>query len=101
MSLLLTSGSYIKYTFAKGFIKGFGISAGHSSVSVRNTLDPRVTLPGYLTLNAGMRYCYKHFKIAANFNNITNKTYWTGAYNSVYKWPGEPANFMVNIGYDF
>ncbi len=96
-----TSGSYIKYTFAKGFTKGFGISAGHSSVSVRNTLDPAVTLPGYLTLNAGMHYSYKRFRIAANFNNITDKKYWTGAYNSIYKWPGEPANFMINMGYSF
>ena len=96
-----TSGSYIRYTFAKGFLKGFGISAGHSSVSLRNTLDPDITLPGYLTLNAGMHYSYKHFKIAANLNNITNKVYWTGAYNSVYKWPGEPINFMMNIAYEF
>lgn len=96
-----TSGSYIKYTFANGFLKGFGISAGHSSVSVRNTLNPDVTLPGYLIVNAGIHYSYKRFKIAANFNNITNKIYWTGAYNSIYKWPGDPRNFMVNIGYAF
>ncbi|HEY5406663.1 MAG TPA: TonB-dependent siderophore receptor, partial [Ginsengibacter sp.] len=44
-----TSGSYIKYTFAKGDIKGLGFSIGHSSVSIRNTLDPDITLPGYIT----------------------------------------------------
>ncbi|MEO5908837.1 MAG: TonB-dependent siderophore receptor [Ginsengibacter sp.] len=96
-----TSNSYIKYTFEKGFLKGFGISAGHSSVSLRNTLDPEVTLPGYLTINTGLQYRYKHFKIAANFNNITNKVYWTGGYNSIYKWPGEPSNFILNLQYAF
>lgn len=96
-----TTNSYIRYTFTKGILKGFGLSAGHSSVSVRNTLQPGITLPGYLILNTGMHYSYKHFKMAANLNNITNKIYWAGAYNSVYKWPGEPENFMVNIGYVF
>ncbi|MEO8416403.1 MAG: TonB-dependent siderophore receptor [Ginsengibacter sp.] len=96
-----TSGSYIRYTFAKGLLKGFGISAGHSSESIRNTLDPAVTLPGYLIINAGIHYSYKHFKIAANLDNITSKVYWTGAYNSVYKWPAKPINCMMNIGYEF
>ena len=95
-----TSGSYIKYTFAGGAIKGLGFSVGHSSVGARNTLDPKITLPGYLTINAGMHYSYEHFKIAVNLDNITNKVYWTGAYNSIYKWPGKPANFMISIGYE-
>ncbi len=96
-----TSGSYIKYTFASGALKALGSSIGHSSVSLRNTLDPDITLPGYLTLNAGIHYSYQHFKIAANLNNITNVVYWSGAYNSVYKWPGQTENFMVNVGYEF
>ena len=94
-----TSGSYVKYTFANGFLKGFGISAGHSSVSRRNTLDPGIILPGYIIFNAGLQYTYQHFKIAAILENITNKTYWTGAYNNTYKWPGEPMNFLVNVSY--
>ncbi|HVW98182.1 MAG TPA: TonB-dependent receptor [Mucilaginibacter sp.] len=93
------SGSWIKYTFDKGFIKGFGLMAGHSSVSSRNTLNPDVLLPGYLIFNGGAFYKYDHLKIAMNFNNITNKTYWTSAYNNVNKWPGAPANVMLNIGY--
>ena len=96
-----TTNSYIRYTFAKGLLKGFGISAGHSSESIRNTLDPSVTLPGYLIINAGIHYRYKDFKIAVNLDNITNKVYWTGAYNSLYKWPGKPINCMMNVGYEF
>ncbi|MGH2565448.1 MAG: TonB-dependent siderophore receptor, partial [Ginsengibacter sp.] len=96
-----TSGSYLKYTFLKGALKGFGISAGHASVSARNTLDDDVVLPGYVIFNAGIHYSYDHFAIAANLDNITNRTYWPGAYNSVYKWPGEPINFMLNIAYRF
>lgn len=96
-----TSSSWIKYTFTDSFIKGFGISAGHSSVSARNTLDPDIILPGYIIFNAGVHYKYQHLKLAFNLNNITNKTYYTGAYNNVNKWPGTPRNFMANLGYAF
>jgi iron complex outermembrane receptor protein len=96
-----TSGSWIKYTFNKGALKGFGISAGHSSVSARNTLAPNIILPGYLIINGGIHYKYKHFAVAMNINNLTNKIYWMGAYNNINKWPGAPRNFMVNLGYNF
>lgn len=96
-----TSGSWINYTFTSGFIKRFGISAGHSSVGMRNTLDSNVILPGYVVINAGVHYKFNHFKIAMIINNIANKTYWTGAYNNVNKWPGTPRNMMFNLGYAF
>jgi len=95
------SGSWIKYTFSKGAIKGFGVSAGHSGVGGRNTLNPATTLPGYLVINAGLHYKYKHFILALNAYNITNETYWMGAYNNVNKWPGAPRSFMMNLGYQF
>lgn len=96
-----TSGSWIKYTFTNGFLKGFGLSAGHTQVDERATLDPTITLPGYFLINAGIQYAYKHYKFAMNVYNITNQTYWIGAYNNVSKWPGEPRNAMVNLGYVF
>ena len=96
-----TSGSYIKYMFSNRFLKGFGLAAGHSFVGFRNTLDPKVTLPGYVIFNAGFQYTFRHFKVAAMWENVTNKTYWTGAYNNIYKWAGEPTNFMMNMSYRF
>lgn len=98
---LNSSSSWIKYTFDKGFIKGFGFAAGTSQESKRNTLDPNITLPGYLILKGEMHYTYKHFIAAIIVNNITNETYWTGAYNNVNKWPGQPRNYLINIGYKF
>jgi iron complex outermembrane receptor protein len=96
-----SGSSWIKYTFGKTAIKGLSVSAGCSFASERHTLDPAVTLPGYFIVNGGIRYTYKHISVAANLNNITNKIYWTGAYNSVSKWPGSPRNCMVNLGYSF
>ena len=96
-----TTNSWIKYTFNKGALKGFGIAAGHSQVSARNTLTKGLTLPGYLVMNAGIRYTHKHFIAAINLNNISNKVYWIGAYNNVNKWPGSPRNYMISAGYNF
>lgn len=96
-----TSGSWIKYDFKKGWVKGFGISVGHSEVGSRNTLDPATILPGYLILNAGIHYTYKRYTLAMNVYNITNQIYWTGAYNNANKWPGEPRNLLINLDYKF
>ena len=95
------SGSWIKYTFKTGFLKGFGLSAGHSQVGERTTLDPGTNLPAYLVINGGIHYTHKHYRFAFNLYNITNQTYWMGAYNNVNKWPGQPRNGMLNLGYIF
>jgi iron complex outermembrane receptor protein len=96
-----TSNSWIKYSIAKGFLKKFGIVAGHSQVSKRSTLDTDFQLPEFVILNAGLLYTGEHVNIGVNVNNLTNKTYWTAAYNNVNKWPGAPRNLMVRIGYQF
>ena len=96
-----TSGSWIKYIFTKGAVKGLGIYVGHSAVGTRTTLDSTINLPSYVILSGGVNYKYKHFIIALNVNNITNEVYWMGAYNNVNKWPGAPRNFMINLGYKF
>jgi iron complex outermembrane recepter protein len=96
-----SSASWVKYAFNKNSLKGFGISIGHSFVGTRNTLDPTITLPSYFLLNGGINYGYKKISIALNVNNITNQTYWMGAYNNVNKWPGAPRNYMINLGFKF
>ena len=96
-----SGSSWIKYEFKKGGLKGFGISSGYLQAGERNTLDPSITLPGYVTLNGAVQYTYKHFMLALRAENITNKTYWMAAYNNVSKWPGEPRNFMLNLQYKF
>lgn len=95
------STSWIKYSFRKGPLKNISLFAGHTSISRRNTLQPGFTLPGYIILNGGVGYKFGKFSLEGLVNNITNKTYWQGAYNTSYKWPGAPINMMVNIGYRF
>lgn len=95
------SGSRIKYSFTKGFLKDFGISVGHSQAGVRNTLDENVVLLGYCIFNAGAQYNYNRISVGFNLNNIANKTYWSAAYNNISKWPGAPRNYMIRLGYYF
>ena len=96
-----SSSSWIKYNFNKGKLKGFGIAAGHTQASIRNTLESGFTLPGYLVLNSGVQYSKSHFTLAVNLNNILNTTYWASAYNNTSKWPGEPRNLRLRFGYRF
>jgi iron complex outermembrane recepter protein len=98
---LNSGGSWIKYTFSQGRIKDFGLSVGCTGVGQRSTLDPSITLPGYFILSGGLHYSHKHYLFALNANNLTNQTYWMGAYNSVNKWPGAPRNLMLHLGYRF
>jgi iron complex outermembrane recepter protein len=95
------SGSWIKYTIADGFLKGLGLSVGHSQVGERTTFDPAITLPSYFILTGGVHYNYKRYRFALNVYNITNQTYWMGAYDNINKWPGAPRNWMLNVGYVF
>lgn len=95
------SSSWIKYSFKTGVLKGLGLAVGHSEASSRNTLDKGFALPGYVILNGGVRYFRSKFSVAVNLNNMTNTTYWVGAYNNVSKWPGAPRNMMFTAGYTF
>jgi iron complex outermembrane receptor protein len=72
---LHTSDGWVKYSFAKGFLKGFGVIGGHSQVSNRSTLDADLKLPGFCSFNAGLLYTGKHATMAFNVNNLINKTY--------------------------
>jgi iron complex outermembrane recepter protein len=98
---LNSSASWIKYSFNKNNTKGFGISIGHSFVGQRTTLDPTVNLHSYFLLNGGISFGFKKISTAVIINNITNQTYWMGAYNNINKWPGAPTNIMINLGYKF
>ena len=96
-----SSTSWVKYNFSKGWLKGFGLSGGHTQAGKRNTLVSSVTLPGYCVLNGGIHYTANRINIALNINNLFNTSYWSAAYNNTNKWPGAPRNFMLRLGYNF
>lgn len=95
------SNAFIKYSVHKGFLKNAGFNTGYALVTKRNTLDKSLTLPAYCVINAGLFYNIQHFSVACNVENITNKIYYTSAYNNVNKWPGKPRNFLIRVSYMF
>lgn len=94
-----SSSSWIKYQVNSGVLKGFALAIGHAQVGIRNTLKTGFLLPGYTVLNAALQYRYQHLNFAVNLNNITNKEYWSGGYNSINKWAGTPRNYTLRVGY--
>jgi iron complex outermembrane receptor protein len=95
-----SGNGFFKYNFSKGFLTGFSINAGYLFAGRRNTLEKDFQLPGYFTVQGGINYQWKPITISFLVNNIGNVTYWSGAYNNIYKWPGEGRNFLVKLNWD-
>lgn len=95
------SGSWIKYSFTEGKIKGLGLAIGHSQVSKRETFVRTLQLPSYVVFNSAAYYKVDRFTIGVNFNNIFDKKYLIGGYNYQRNFTGAPSNFLVNVGYTF
>jgi iron complex outermembrane recepter protein len=95
------SGSWIKYSFNEGVIKGLGLAIGHSQVSKRETFVRALQLPSYVVFNTAAYYKVDRFTIGVNFNNIFDKKYLSGGYNYQRNFTGAPSNFLVNVGYTF
>ncbi|GGF06904.1 TonB-dependent siderophore receptor [Flavobacterium limi] len=95
------SGSWIKYSFNEGKIKGLGLAIGHSQVSERETFVRTLQLPSYVVFNTAAYYKVDRFTIGVNFNNIFDKKYLVGGYNYQRNFTGAPSNFLVNVGYTF
>lgn len=103
-------GIWAKYSFDKGVLDGIGVALGSNFVTERNTFDTFVevdgqplglTLPGYMIVDAALYYRVNRFNIAANFNNIFDKTHWVGGYSYTRLFPGAPSNFLLSVGYTF
>ncbi len=95
-----SGNGFFKYSFSKSSLTGFSVNAGYSFAGRRNTLEKDFRLPGYFTVQGGVNYAWKPITISFLMNNIGNIAYWSGAYNNIYKWPGEGRNFMVKINWD-
>ena len=79
------SNLFLNYTFQDGAAKGLGIGVGYSLVGNRQgDLQNTFTVGSYGLLNAALSYEWskKKYRVALNFNNITNAKYISGVTNS-------------------
>ncbi|WPP50094.1 TonB-dependent receptor [Catalinimonas niigatensis] len=94
-------GFWARYTIGSGNLQGIGFALGGNFVTERTTFDAGLMLPGYTVFDAAVYYEVNKFKIAANFNNVLDKTHWVGGYSYTRLYPGAPRNFMMNVAYTF
>lgn len=55
-------------------------------------------VPGYTAVDAAINYQYKNMSVDLNIKNLTDKTYFSCAYECAY---GEPRSFMATLKYRF
>ena len=97
-------GVWGKFTIDQGLLEGLGIGFGSNFISERVTFDTYtlgLKLPGYVVSDAAIFYKVDRFNISANFNNLFNKTHWTGGYSYTRLFPGAPRNYLLNVAYTF
>lgn len=101
---------WFNYTFQKGFLKNYGISAGFSSLLNRETsweypAEGVGKLPDYFKLDGSIFWAKDRLKISFNLYNILNDYLYSGSYTSYlhsYFWIAEPPrNVRLNLTYNF
>lgn len=93
---------WTRYNLESQKIKGIGFGAGVQYSGTKLPLYIRdFELPAYTLFDAAIYYSPAGSKVqlAANLNNILNKTYWVGAQNYLRLFPGTPRNIMLNVTY--
>ena len=88
---------WLTYQLPRGFRVGFGGYARSKSFTSPNNL---VTLPGYARLDASLSWrSEKHYEIALNLKNLTNRSYFETAHSDAQIMPGAPINGSVSFRY--
>jgi len=97
-----------RYDFDLSALKGLGLGFGaqysgdkYSWYSYSSA--DRILLPAYTVLDAAVYYKPEksNVQLILKLNNLTNKTYWSGALNQFRLAPGAPRNLLMTIAYKF
>jgi catecholate siderophore receptor len=88
---------WLTYRLPQGFRIGFGGYVRSKSYTSANNL---VTLPGYARLDASVSWrSEKHYEIAFNLKNLTNREYYETSNGDNQIMPGAPINGSVSLRY--
>lgn len=83
------------------FNNGFGLGAGITYVSERETFVADLQLPSYTLFNAGLYYTIGDLRLALLGRNLGNDKHWTGGYNFGRVFPGDPRSVRLSARYRF
>lgn len=92
--------------YAVPYVQGLNVNARANYVSEQYLNDANtLELPDYTILDLGARYATKlggvNTTFLANIDNVTDKQYWEGAFNSGYALVGGPRTYKVGVTFDF
>ncbi|MBA2494651.1 MAG: TonB-dependent siderophore receptor [Acidobacteria bacterium] len=88
---------WLTYQLPKQFRLGFG---GYTRTKTFTSTNNLVTLPGYARFDASLSWrSEKHYEIAFNLKNITNKRYYETSNGDNGIQPGSPVNGSVTLRY--
>ncbi|MBC6411113.1 MAG: TonB-dependent receptor [Ekhidna sp.] len=97
-----------RYDFMSDVFKGIGIGFGAQYSGDKyswysNMAADRLLLPEYTVLDGAVYYkpANSDLQLILKVNNITNKTYWSGALNQFRLAPGAPRNVLLTATYKF
>ncbi|MDW7692485.1 TonB-dependent receptor [Flammeovirgaceae bacterium SG7u.111] len=97
-----------RYDLLTGTLRGLGIGLGmqyrgdkYSWYSYSS--NDRLLLPAYTVFDGALYYkpVNSDIQLILKVNNITDKTYWSGALNQFRLAPGAPRNLLMTITYKF
>lgn len=99
------AGVFTRYDFTDSTGTGTAWGAGLGAKYVggdRRDFGGVVVLPAYTVVNAALYFePLDAFDLALNIDNVTDKTHYTGIYNSAMVFPGSPRTFRVTARYRF
>ncbi|MFT4075475.1 MAG: TonB-dependent siderophore receptor [Asticcacaulis sp.] len=94
--------TWIRYRFTDGALNGLALSLGGSHYSDQaGDIPDTFSLPAYTLINANVAYKFGSYKIQFNVRNLTDETYYTGSYNTLYVLPGHPRTFQLTLSKAF
>lgn len=94
-----TANLWLSHKFQTGFAKGFGVGFGGNYASDHYLdSDNKITVPGYMKLDATVFFEQPKYRFSLKLNNLTNEEYWTSSFNAL---PQASRQLVANVTYRF
>lgn len=94
-----TANLWVSHKFLTGFAKGFGLGFGGNYASDHYLdSDNKITVPGYMKLDATVFFEQAKYRFGLKLNNLTNEKYWTSSFNAL---PQATRQLVANVTYRF
>lgn len=94
-----TANLWLSHKFLTGMVKGFGFGLGGNYASDHFLdSDNKITVPGYMKLDATVFFEQPKYRFSLKLNNLTNEEYWTSSFNAL---PQASRQLVANVTYRF